>query len=430
MLKHAFCLHAHFYLPPRANPMNGILGSERSAAPFRNWNDRLYEEVYRPNISLGNFEHLSFDMGNAILLWLEMYAGDIYQTLVDSVAKIHQKKQVCNLLGVPLHQSPLPLLSRRDRLTQLQWGKDVIKKRFGAEPMGIFLPEFAADIPTLQSAVDAGYQFTILRASQVNGVPARGGAGPYTVRLSKGDTINVFVVNEELSSTLVHEMNERGGAAHWVRSELIRHAGECGPLTLLYVDGNGLGQEHVSEPDFVHYLLKNEVKTATFQPVCLEEYFKHNPTSLGEIELIPYERKETEAQSRWRDALHDLMTEANILFTEVVGENAWRLRDKAASGEATERKELLRSQMALQRAWANVAAMDTFSFVTDSHIVKEAAYAVLQINLATGTDLSTVLLERLTPGQTAEYNEILQMMKQDVRATGIYEMVDLVDAVV
>lgn len=423
MTKHDFCLHAHFYLPPRANPINGILGAERSAAPFRNWNDRLYEEVYRPNASLGNFELLNFDVGNAILLWLNLYAEDIHQTLIDGVKKVAQKRNASNILGVPLHQSPLPLLSRRDRLTQLLWGKQILKSHFGLEPLGVFLPEFAADIPTLQSVLDSGYEFTLLRSSQVKGLVPQGGSGPYTIRLSKGDTIQVFVIDDNLSESMSHEMNIRGGSAHWVRKELIGHLRSCGPLILLYVDGNILGQDHMSEADFVHYLLKNEIKAAGCHLVTLEEYYRQGHKPMGELELIPYERQETEQQAYWRDALHDLMTECNLLFAEIVGDNAWKLRDRALSGDIQEHLELIRSQMAMQRAWANVAALGT-PYMTDSHIVREAAYAVLQIKLATGTDLSTILTDRMSPKQVSEFTESMGSMMQDARATDSYRLVD------
>lgn len=423
MIKYAFCLHTHFYLPPRANPMNGILGSERSAAPFRNWNDRLYEEVYRPNASLGNFELFNFDIGNAILLWLDLYADDTHQVIIDSVKKVQQRRNASNMLGIPLHQSPLPLLSRRDRLTQLIWGKEALKSRFGVEPLGVFLPEFAADIPTLQSVVDAGYEFTVLRSSQVNGLPANGGAGPYQIRLSKGDSIQVFVIDDALSASLIQEMTERGGSAYWVRQELAGHLRSSGPLTLVYTDGNALGQNHMKEADFVHYLLKTEIRSAGCHLVTLEEYHKQGHQPLAELELIPYERKETEQQAHWRDALHDLMTECNLLFAEIVGDNAWKIRNQAFSVENTEHIELIRSQMALQRAWANVAALET-PYITDSHIIREAAYAILQIKLVNGTDFSTILTDRMTPKQISEFTEILHTMMQDARATGTYPVVD------
>ena len=45
----ALVIHGHFYQPPRENPWTDLIESEQSAAPFRNWNERIYNECYRAN---------------------------------------------------------------------------------------------------------------------------------------------------------------------------------------------------------------------------------------------------------------------------------------------------------------------------------------------------------------------------------------------
>ena len=42
-------VHAHFYQPFRIDPFTGHLPPDASAAPFRDWNERVTAECYRPN---------------------------------------------------------------------------------------------------------------------------------------------------------------------------------------------------------------------------------------------------------------------------------------------------------------------------------------------------------------------------------------------
>ena len=55
-------------------------------------------------------------------------------------------------------RSPLP----RDRQTEIQWGIEDFRARFGRAPEGLWLPETAVDTPTLESMADAGLTFVIL----------------------------------------------------------------------------------------------------------------------------------------------------------------------------------------------------------------------------------------------------------------------------
>ncbi len=65
------CLHGHFYQPPREDPFTHILPIEPGATPYRNFNEKITTECYRPNAESGNFETISFDLGPTLAAWLE-----------------------------------------------------------------------------------------------------------------------------------------------------------------------------------------------------------------------------------------------------------------------------------------------------------------------------------------------------------------------
>ena len=48
MKKHVI-IHGHFYQPPRENPWIEVIETQGSAAPYHDWNERVYDECYRPN---------------------------------------------------------------------------------------------------------------------------------------------------------------------------------------------------------------------------------------------------------------------------------------------------------------------------------------------------------------------------------------------
>ncbi|HLA43973.1 MAG TPA: hypothetical protein VJZ27_11080 [Aggregatilineales bacterium] len=415
MSKAALCIHAHFYQPPRANPVTGLIGAERSAAPFRNWNERAAEEVYRPNAGLFNFDMLSFDMNHALLLWLHEHSSKAFARILDAVQTNRKSHSAANILAVPLHQSPLPALSRRDRLTQLRWGAAAAKTQFGTTPQGVFLPDFAVDIPTLQSVVDAGFQYTLLYESQVSGIPRRrGGAGPYRISLPGGNHIDVFLVHEELSASMLKEMIERGGAGYWARGELGSYNRHAGALTVLYVDGEMLGQHKMAEAHFLHYLMLSEAPAVAYQPTTLEAYYRTAPKTICEVELIPSEAEsETELQKVLYRALDALKHSADMLFEDVLGESAWILRDQAFSGQIpTAYERMIESQVYLQQAYASIAGLVQYIQLGYEHVLRDTAYAIMLIQMETGTDLSIDFVNALPVEMAATFRHICQEMNQ------------------
>src|SRR5712691_7095854 len=91
----------------------------------------------------------------------------------------------------------LPLASRRDKETEVRWGIDDFKRRFGRDPVGFWLPETAVDRESLDVIAAAGIAFTVLAPHQVSRVPERG--RPVKIALDGGRSIAVFAYDGGLS---------------------------------------------------------------------------------------------------------------------------------------------------------------------------------------------------------------------------------------
>jgi hypothetical protein len=71
-----------------------------------------------------------------------------------------------NALAQVYNHMILPLASRHDKVSQVRWGIEDFRRRFGRDPEGLWLPETAVDSESLEVAADAGIQFTILAPHQ------------------------------------------------------------------------------------------------------------------------------------------------------------------------------------------------------------------------------------------------------------------------
>jgi len=190
----SFCIHAHFYQPPREDPFTGVISPEKGAEPFSNFNERINAECYRPNAELGNFEVLSFNLGPTLAAWLEGHDPLTHQRIVEanvpnSVWPGNRAAHVAgNALAQPYNHTILPLATRRDKETQIVWGMADFRHRFGHDSLGMWLPEMAVDYETLEVLASHGIAFTILSPHQARG--QLNGAGPYRVRLPRGHNQN------------------------------------------------------------------------------------------------------------------------------------------------------------------------------------------------------------------------------------------------
>ncbi|HRE48950.1 MAG TPA: DUF3536 domain-containing protein [Aggregatilineales bacterium] len=280
-----FCVHSHFYQPPRGNPITGDIGEEADAEKYRNWNVRITAESYRPNAEIGNFDRISFNVGESLLAWLKKRAPETYSRIIAADRPVNQKKRVGNAIASSYHDVLLPLRRRQDKHTELYWGKMAFRHHFGRDPQGIWLPEMAVDPDTLHVVDALGYKFTILAGGQVQG--ADDGAGPYWIDLGTQRRIATFVRHDELSNDLSFNISTVGGAGHWARHKLAGRRLSKGALTLVATNGETFGHHHLGEERFLHWLLKHEAPAIGYKITTLNEYMGIQPP-IGYITVTPF----------------------------------------------------------------------------------------------------------------------------------------------
>ncbi len=197
--KHYFCVHGHFYQPPREDPFTGRIPIEQGAFPFDNWNEKIFDQCYRPNAELGNFSRISFNIGPTLASWMETAHPDTYRLIVEQEQSVYNTLGISNAMGQPYNHTILPLASREDKETQIRWGLIDFQHRFGHKPQGMWLPEAAVDLETLQELEAAGIEYTILAPWQANTRKAVNVGHPYSVNLGGDKNISVFFYDSDLS---------------------------------------------------------------------------------------------------------------------------------------------------------------------------------------------------------------------------------------
>ena len=214
-------IHGHFYQPPREDPFLDEVEAEPSAAPFHDWNQRIERECYRAVVAaritssdgrierlVNTLESISFNFGPTLLEWLEREARPTYEAILaanEVSAGMHAGHG--NAIAQPYHHTILPLASLRDKRTEVRWGIADFRRRYGRNPEGMWLPETAVDLETLEVLVDAGIRFTIVAPHQV--VTAPPGGRPGLCRLAGEKSIALFVYRGDSSHAIAF-----GGALH------------------------------------------------------------------------------------------------------------------------------------------------------------------------------------------------------------------------
>lgn len=173
-------VHGHFYQPPRENPYLNTIERQPSAQPAHNWNERIHHECYRPNAFarilndhgevvgiVNNYEYLSFNIGPTLMSWLQNHDIEVYQRILDADRKSAERLNGHgNAIAQVYNHIILPLANKRDKYSQIRWGKADFRERFGRDPEGMWLAETAIDAATLEALIDEQIRFILLAPSQ------------------------------------------------------------------------------------------------------------------------------------------------------------------------------------------------------------------------------------------------------------------------
>jgi len=226
------CIHGHFYQPPRENAWLEYVELQDSAYPYHDWNERITAECYEPNTSsrildkerfitriVSNYAKISFNFGPTLLAWMEKSAPDVYQAIIEAD---QQSRENFSGHGSALAQAYnhmiMPLANHRDRYSQVLWGIRDFEHRFGRQSEGMWLPETAVDIETLDILAELGISYTILAPHQAKRVRKLGtekwqevnnaAVDPtraYVINLPSGRRLNLFFYDGPISRAVAFE---------------------------------------------------------------------------------------------------------------------------------------------------------------------------------------------------------------------------------
>jgi alpha-amylase/alpha-mannosidase (GH57 family) len=309
------CVHCHFYQPPRENPWLEAVEQQDSASPYHDWNERVTAECYLPNGAarildgqlriakiVNNYSHISFNFGPTLLSWMEQNAPQTYERIL---AADRESQQTFSGHGSALAQAYnhtiLPLSNARDKRTQIRWGIRDFQHRFARDPEGMWLPETAVDVESLEFLSEAGIRFTVLAPHQARRMRHRvwedwqgvegGKIDPtraYECHLPSGRSISLFFYDGPISHAVAFESLLTNGErfAHRLLSGFNDERG-WPQLVHIATDGETYGH-HYPHGDMalaytLDYLERNQLARIT----NYGEYLELNPPA-QEVEIVEH----------------------------------------------------------------------------------------------------------------------------------------------
>jgi alpha-amylase/alpha-mannosidase (GH57 family) len=306
------CIHGHFYQPPRENPWLEGVELQDSAYPYHDWNERINAECYAPNAASrilsgdgrilkipNNYSQISFNFGPTLLAWLAEKSPEVYENIL-TADRMSQKNFSGHgsAMAQAYNHMIMPLANSRDRYTQVSWGIQDFQHRFQRLPEGMWLPETAVDLETLEFMAALGVRFTILAPHQARRVRQTGRRNwqdvsgqhidptrAYNLKLPSGKTIALFFYDGPISKAVAFEnLLERGeNLAHRLAGAFSAHR-KWPQLVNIATDGETYGHHRHHADRALAYALDY---IASKKLACLTNYAeyleKHPPTSEVEI---------------------------------------------------------------------------------------------------------------------------------------------------
>ncbi len=299
----ALIIHGHFYQPPRENPWTGKVEREPSAAPYHDWNERIYRECYLPNVAakiggdteeriVNNYSKINFNFGPTLLSWLQAHHPETYAQIIlaDQTSRIARGGHG-NAIAQAYGHAILPLCNQRDRVTQIVWGLEDFRYRFHREPESLWLPETACNDDVLCLLIDQKLRYVILAPDQAERIrPHFAGpwqelkraidtTRPYLYRHPDGSgrSLAIFFYNGPLARSIAFESaltSSRGLVDRFLQ------VAQLGPLVNVATDGETYGHHFKFGELCLAHALTVEAKEAGLSVTNYGEYLDHHPPAV------------------------------------------------------------------------------------------------------------------------------------------------------
>jgi alpha-amylase/alpha-mannosidase (GH57 family) len=308
------CIHGHFYQPPRENPWLEAVEVQDSAYPYHDWNERITAECYGPNSAarildgdgrilqiINNYARMSFNFGPTLLAWLAEQAPAVYRTILDADRESQERYSGHgSALAQAYNHMILPLANARDKRTQVLWGLRDFEFRYGRKPEGMWLPETAVDVETLDILAEQGIRFTILSPTQARRARALGArhwrdvsnaridpSTAYRVRLPSGHAIHAFFYDAPISWGIAFEdLLVRGENLARRLAGAFSEEREGPQLVHIATDGETYGHHRVHGDMALAYALHYAETTGLARLTNYGEFLEHHPPT-REVEVFP-----------------------------------------------------------------------------------------------------------------------------------------------
>ncbi len=378
------CIHGHFYQPPRENPWLEEVELQDSAYPYHDWNDRITDECYRPNAAsrilgpdrkiidiVNNYSRISSDFGPTLMSWLERHAPDVYKGILEADKKsMNRFSGHGSAIAHAYNHIIMPLANSRDKQTQVIWGIYDFEQRFGRKPEGMWLPETAADLESLDILAENGIKFTILspyQAKRVRNINSFNWINvekdqldttrPYLCRLHSGRTIALFFYHGQVAGEVAGGSILQNGEVFAKKMEWIfTNSGHDHPIAHVATDGETFGHHHrhtdMALAYCLHYIESHKLAKLTVYGEYLEKFPPTNEVEIFENSSWScshgVERWKSNCgcnvgrypsgKQQWRAPLRDAMNWLRDRLAEVYERrmkqfvaDPWQLRDKYIS---------------------------------------------------------------------------------------------------
>src|SRR5262245_34035882 len=269
-MKRYVCIHGHFYQPPRENPWLETVERQETAYPYHDWNERITAECYAPNAAsrildagdrilkiVNNYGQISFNFGPTLLSWLQHHAADTYEAILQADrASVQRFSGHGSALAQAYNHLIMPLANTADLRTQVTWGIRDFRSRFGRQPEGMWLPETAVNLATLDALAEHGIRFTILAPHQAARVRTPAGkwlevsggridpTQAYLQKLPSGREIALFFYDGPVARGVAFEGVLKNG--EYFAQRLMEIQGDHTDAQLVHIatDGETYGHHH------------------------------------------------------------------------------------------------------------------------------------------------------------------------------------------